>query len=67
MCHSFYLLSVCMSSGALNVVINWKEPYTPAGAAADSDTVWTQTKDMGDQWNEARIRIDSPYRNFEVR
>lgn len=55
-----------MFPGALNVVINWKETTSSNPGQAESQKMWTQNKDMGDKWNEQRIRIKNPYRNFEV-
>lgn len=53
-------------TGSLNVILNWKEIGAANPFAAETETVWTQTKDQGDRWIEQRIRIDNPYRNFEV-
>lgn len=54
-----------ISAGSLHVSLNWKEIGSTT-AEAVSAPAWSQTQDQGAKWVEQRIRIDQPYRNFEV-
>lgn len=54
------------NTGGLSVFINWKDIGASNPFKAETQPVWTQTTDQGNKWIEQRIRIDNPYRNFEV-